>query len=389
MEGGTSVIMSYSSDYQLAVYYFPQYHPDPRNDAWHGAGWTEWELVKRATPRFAGHQQPKVPLWGYLDESRPEVMEQKIAAAADHGLTAFIYDWYWYEDGAFLNRCLERGHLAARNSDRLKFALMWANHDWIDIHPAKRSSLYQTLVKGTVSSKAFHAATEHIIKTYFSHPSYWRVAGGLYFSIYELMTLVRGLGSVAETREALDDFRARTRAAGLGELHLNAVVWGKQVLPGEETIVDVNDLLARLGFDSITSYVWVHHVPLASFPETPYAQVAERSAEDWERFTAGYKLPYYPNVTMGWDSSPRTVQSDVFDNVGYPFTPVLSGNTPEAFRRSLLRARAFLDKGSTKQKILTLNAWNEWTEGSYLEPDTVHGMSYLEAIRDVFGTPKK
>jgi len=381
--------MSYSSDYQLAVYYFPQYHPDPRNDAWHGAGWTEWELVKRATPRFAGHQQPKVPLWGYLDESRPEVMEQKIAAAADHGLTAFIYDWYWYEDGAFLNRCLERGHLAARNSDRLKFALMWANHDWIDIHPAKRSSLYQTLVKGTVSSKAFHAATEHIIKTYFSHPSYWRVAGGLYFSIYELMTLVRGLGSVAETREALDDFRARTRAAGLGELHLNAVVWGKQVLPGEETIVDVNDLLARLGFDSITSYVWVHHVPLASFPETPYEQMAERSAEDWERFTAGYKLPYYPNVTMGWDSSPRTVQSDVFDNVGYPFTPVLSGNTPEAFRRSLLRARAFLDKGSTKQKILTLNAWNEWTEGSYLEPDTVHGMSYLEAIRDVFGTPKK
>ena len=389
MEGGTSVIMSYSSDYQLAVYYFPQYHPDPRNDAWHGAGWTEWELVKRATPRFAGHQQPKVPLWGYLDESRPEVMEQKIAAAADHGLTAFIYDWYWYEDGAFLNRCLERGHLAARNSDRLKFALMWANHDWIDIHPAKRSSLYQTLVKGTVSSKAFHAATEHIIKTYFSHPSYWRVAGGLYFSIYELMTLVRGLGSVAETREALDDFRARTCAAGLGELHLNAVVWGKQVLPGEETIVDVNDLLARLGFDSITSYVWVHHVPLASFPETPYEQMAERSAEDWERFTAGYKLPYYPNVTMGWDSSPRTVQSDVFDNVGYPFTPVLSGNTPEAFRRSLLRARAFLDKGSTKQKILTLNAWNEWTEGSYLEPDTVHGMSYLEAIRDVFGTPKK
>jgi len=382
-----TVIMSYSSDYQIAVYYFPQYHPDPRNDAWHGAGWTEWELVKRATPRFAGHQQPKVPLWGYLDESHPEVMERKIASAADHGITAFIYDWYWYEDGAFLNRCLEQGHLAARNADRLKFALMWANHNWIDIHPAKRSSPYQTLVRGAISLKAFSAATEHVIKTYFSHPSYWRVEGGLYFSVYELMTLVRGLGSVAETRKALDDFRARTRAAGWGELHLNAVVWGNQVLPGEETIVDVNDLLARLGFDSITSYVWVHHVPLASFPKTPYEQMAERSAGDWEHFTAGYKLPYYPNVTMGWDSSPRTVQSDVFDNVGYPFTPVLSGNTPEAFRRSLLKARAFLDKGLTQPKILTINAWNEWTEGSYLEPDTVYGMGYLEAIRDVFGAP--
>jgi hypothetical protein len=90
---------------------------------------------------------------------------------------------------------------------------------------------------------------------------------------------------------------------------------------------------------------------------------------------------------MGWDSSPRTVQSDIFDNVGYPFTPILSGNTPEAFRRSLLEARAFLDKGRTNPKILTVNAWNEWTEGSYLEPDTLHGMGYLEAIRDVFGAP--
>jgi hypothetical protein len=52
-----------------------------------------------------------------------------------------------------------------------------------------------------------------------------------------------------------------------------------------------------------------------------------------------------------------------------------------------LKARAFLDKGLTQPKILTINAWNEWTEGSYLEPDTVYGMGYLEAIRDVFGAP--
>jgi hypothetical protein len=88
---------------------------------------------------------------------------------------------------------------------------------------------------------------------------------------------------------------------------------------------------------------------------------------------------------MGWDSSPRTVQSDVFSNAGYPFTPTLSGNTPDAFRDALARAKAFLDARPDVSKILTINAWNEWTEGSYLEPDTVHGMGYLEAIRDVFG----
>jgi len=57
---------------QVAVYYFPDYHVDPRNEAWHGPAWNEWSLVKAATPRFPGHRQPKVPLWGYLDESKPE-----------------------------------------------------------------------------------------------------------------------------------------------------------------------------------------------------------------------------------------------------------------------------------------------------------------------------
>lgn len=36
-------------------------------------------------------------------------------------------------------------------------------------------------------------------------------------------------------------------------------------------------------------------------------------------------------------------------------------------------------------KIMTINAWNEWTEGSYLEPDTVQGLGYLAAIQATFG----
>src|SRR5690242_14054851 len=71
----------------VVSYYFGNYHPgDPRNVKNKGANWSEWELVKNARPRFPGHQQPNVPLWGYTDESKPEVMAQKIAAAADHGI---------------------------------------------------------------------------------------------------------------------------------------------------------------------------------------------------------------------------------------------------------------------------------------------------------------
>ena len=85
---------------QVAVYYFPNYHPgDPRNTEMKGETWSEWELVKAARPRFPGHAQPKVPLWGYGDESDPAVMARKIDAAADHGVDAFIFDWYYYDMG--------------------------------------------------------------------------------------------------------------------------------------------------------------------------------------------------------------------------------------------------------------------------------------------------
>lgn len=126
---------------EVAVYYFPNYHVEPKNEAIHGKGWTEWELVKRGTPRFPGHQQPKVPLWGYLDESKPETSEKQIAAAADHGIDTFIFDCYWYENGPFLNGGLEQGFLKAANNNRLKFSIMWANHDWINIFPYKRRTL--------------------------------------------------------------------------------------------------------------------------------------------------------------------------------------------------------------------------------------------------------
>lgn len=371
--------------YEVAAYYFPNYHPDARNERWHGKGWTEWELMKVARPRFEWHQQPKEPLWGYEDESDPLVMGKKIDAAADHGLTAFLFDWYWFEDGPFLQNALEKGFLGAPNSERLKFALMWANHDWQDMHPIQRMNPNPLLLSGKISPEAFRAATDRMIRTYFPRPNYWRVNGGLYVSFYELMGLIRSFGTVEQTRALFDDFRQRVRAAGLGELHLNAVVWGEQILPGEEKMTDVNVLLAKLGFDSITSYVWIHHRPMPAFPRTSYAEFRELSVGDFEKFTSEYELPYFPNVTMGWDCTPRTIQSDVYDDLGhYPFMSLLDGNTPEQFELALKQARQFLDRGLTKPKILTINAWNEWTEGSYLEPDRIHGMKYLEAIRGVF-----
>jgi len=375
-----------SHSYQIAAYYFANYHDDPRNAVEHGDGWNEWNLVRAAQPRFAGHRQPRVPQWGYEDEADPAVMERKSDAAADHGLSAFIFDWYWYDDGQFLERGLEQGFLRAANRQRLKFGIMWANHDWLDIPPARLSECarndHRLLYPGKVTEATFERMVGYVIEHYFKHPSYWKVDGAPYFSIYELQLLLESLGGVERTREALALFRAKTKEAGFPDLHLNQVLWNFSILPGETSIETPGQMLTALGFDSFTSYVWIHHVPLESFPETDYNEVFGKYTAYWEKITREVSLPYYPNATMGWDSSPRTVQSEAFQNAGYPFMPSLAHNTPQNFRRALEAIRQRMDASGTT--ILTVNAWNEWTEGSYLEPDTTYGMGYLEAIRDVF-----
>lgn len=373
---------------QIAAYYFPNYHPDQRNESLHGSGWTEWELVRRAEPRFPGHRQPLQPAWGYENEADPAVMAHKIDCAANHGIDAFIFDWYHYEDGPYLSRALDEGFLGAPNRSRLKFALMWANHTWIDIHPAKASANPQAdariLYPGEVSPKTFRDIGQLCIRRYFHQPNYWCIDERPYFSIYDLSRFIAGLGGVEAARAALDEFRNGAIASGLPGLHINAVLWDYTILPGEKVLANSRDLLGMLGVDSFSSYVWTHHVPIEPFPVMAYEEAQRGYFEYWNRIETEQDLPYLPNVTMGWDTSPRTLPSDVFRPLGYPFMATLSGNTPEAFGAAVQIALEKLSqaKPGSHLNALTINAWNEWTEGSYLEPDTHYGLGYLKALRD-------
>ena len=370
--------------FQVGAYYFPNYHIDPRNERRYGKGWMEWELVKGARPRFPGHRQPRVPLWGYQDEADPAVMEKKIAIAADHGLDYWIFDWYWYDDGPFLNRALERGYFGAENNPRVKFCCMWANHDWIDIFPYRRGTPRKVLYPGAVTRQTFDAIINRVVNRYFTHPAHWKIHGKPYFSIYHLNRLLASFGSVGSTRAALDGFRRRTEAAGFPGLHLNAVVWGQPVLPGEGSPIEPATLVRQLGFDSVTSYVWVHHVRLPHL-QTDYRQVQAGYLDYWTKAEAMFDVPYFPNVTIGWDPSPRCHPADEFGNFGYPFTNTIAGNEPARFREALQAVKNRLETQTAAPRVLNINSWNEWTEGSYLEPDSEHGLGYLKAVKEVFG----
>ncbi len=372
----------------VAAYYFPNYHRDSRNEARYGQGWTEWDLLRSALPRYAGHSQPKVPAWGEFDEADPAWMARQVDLAADHAIDAFLFDWYWYDDAPLLERALRDGFLAAPNGDRLKFALMWANHDWMELFPARWLNRQDRIFTGRLDAAGFDRVAGRVVDDYFCRPNYLRVDGGPYFSIYEVGTFVSGLGGLDAAAAALDRLRARAERAGCGRPHVNAVVWQLPILSSETGVADIAEALRRLGVDSATSYAWVHHSSpnAAGFPRGSYTMAAEHNYAAWDHYAATLPIPYYPNVSMGWDPSPRTCQSDRFEDRGYPWTAVLEGNTPSAFAEALNRAKAFVAGAGRRAgtPLITLNAWNEWTEGSYLLPDTVHGNAYLERIRDAF-----
>lgn len=372
---------------KILAYYFPDWHADPRNAKWFGQDWDEWRLLEAAKPRFDGHRQPRTPLDGRFDEATPAAAEHQIRIAKEYGVDGFLVDYYWYDDGPYLQGALDDGLLAARNSDDITFALMWANHELVDIfpHDDPANDSPQRLKNGAIDRAAFEKLARHVIDAYFARPNYLTVDGRPWLTIYELGNLIIGLGGVEETADALRWFDEQTRQAGFDGLHLDAVIWGVGVLPAAITPDDPAALVRKLGFRSATSYVWVHHADLGRF-EFPRAEIGPLRAAafaEYERYAAELDVPFYPNVTVGWDSSPRTAQDREFVRGRYPWTTTFDPS-PEEFKEGLLLAKSFLEHHGQPHPIITVNAWNEWTEGSALLPDSHNGYGFLEMIRDVF-----
>lgn len=352
--------------YTVASYYFPQWHHDPQHSEDMKFG--EWDRLKNAVPRFEGHNQPKTPLWGYLDESDPKTSELQINAASSSGIDVFIYDWYWdlmgEGTGKFLQGALDNGFLQAPNRSKMKFALLLCNHK-------------------TFSRERWEKMTDCIIEEYFPLPEYWEIDGAKYFSIYELNNLVKSMGSMQGALDAINSFREKALKKGY-KIHFNIIQWGLQ----EHSVTGENESEAVkfMGGDSVTSYVWIHnYVPKAEI-YAPYSKWREGAMPYWDKFDGEFG-EYYPNVSQGWDSSGRFDPEKEYIADNSPnayFCTIMHDNTPDEFEKSLKACRDFLDRSSSKHKIVTLYAWNEWTEGGYLEPEKKYGYGYLDAIKKVF-----
>lgn len=365
--------------YDIAAFVWPSYHPDDRARIFWPMGIGEWETVMKNKPNFEGHEQPRYPLWGYVNEADPYVMEMQIEAAADHGVNVFIYDWYWYDGMPFLEGCLNDGYLKARNNHKVKFYLMWANHD-VNLGWDKRNSddafngKNKALIwKGGIDRKEFEKICYRFIEKYFSHPSYYKIDGKPVFMLYDLKNFIKGLGGIDEAKAALEWFREMTVKAGFNglELQLSMRKHSEKSLSGVagDNIGTQKDVVVKLGIDSLTHYQFIHCTDNIN---RDYNDIFSDAVIEWDKVSNNYSAKYYPHVSVGWDSSPRTfgLQPNIVKN-----------NTPENFEKAIIKAKEFVDAHPDQAPLITVNSWNEWTESSYLQPCTMYGYGYLEALK--------
>jgi hypothetical protein len=351
--------------FQAICYNFPSWHPSPAQEKYLGQGWTEWETVKHAKPAFPGHIQPKRPLWGYFNEADPAWAEREIEAASRAGIHAWMIDWYWHMGKMWYQEELEQGFLRARNRQKLRFAIMWANHDWLNLYPApeiegKPALLYPQ----TYSVADMERLADYLLEHYLHQPNYWRIDGQPVFAIFNVdgnAGILKHFG-VEKLRKIFDQIRNRVAKAGLKGLHIQA----SHVYNAGQTP------LKEAGFDSATRYQTIAGGKPGS--TSYYGEGIESSIQMWKTDHQKVGLPYFPDCPIGWDNSPRYARR----------AHIVIHRTPDQFELFLKGAKYFAASTRVNPPVVFLSSWNEWTEDHYLLPDEVYGYSYLEAVRRQF-----
>jgi hypothetical protein len=315
---------------------------------------------------------------------------REIDLAADHGIDVMLFDWYWYSGVRIMQETLENAFLLAPNRSRLKFALMWANHTWADYFPPPFGKPMNVWLPIRHSEMDMWRVLDYWIEHYFSQPNYWRPNGRLFLSIYRPLHLIGELGGVRAFRTLADKIDRRLDQNGLPPLHWQ----GMDPSPNEVP------LLHEAGFHSTSSYN-IHSSGRVSEDFTEdYCDLIDEHQRVWRQMAAT-AVPYDPVITVGWDVTPRCqhdlpwpypLEPEAANPLGlagerrYPHTPVVVGNTPERFGRLCGLARDYALGHRSPADAVFINAWNEWTEGCYLLPESRTGLGYLEAVKQAFAT---
>lgn len=361
------------------AYYLPQYHPTEYNDEWWGKGFTEWTNVVKSKPRFNGHHQPQLPAdLGFYDLRLPEVREQQAELARQHGIYGFCYYHYWFSGQMLLDRPFNE--VLESGSPDFPFCLCWANEKWTRAWEAHET---EVLVRQEYSRED---RINHInwLCEAFADQRYIRINNKPLLLIYRI-------DEVPDLKDRIDEWQRIAKEKGFEGLYICSVRNYSNISEADIQSMGINAIAEHQPNDDSYPQRGVSELlPLALSRVVnktidllgcekfiPYRN--ENRLFNYKKFVAkalsrseSEMLKRFPCVFPSWDNSARKRKAVVIQN-----------DAPSEYQFWLDQCSAKVATNEIDERIVFINAWNEWAEGCHLEPDTVNGLSFLEATRNV------
>lgn len=324
--------------YQIGSYYFPRWYRP-----------VDWDCIDKVAPI-------RKPVLGWYDEREPEIVDWQIKWALEHGVSYFLVDWYWDRGNKHLEHWLNEGFAKAKYRSMFQWCIMWANHNAQGSHS---------------DPKDWENVTQDWIDNFFGQPEYLKQDGKPVVWIWSPFGISRDQGGIEGAKKLLDKSREMVKAAGYPGIVFAAMNAGGS----EQQAKD----LAAMGYELNSSYHWWGDGPSTAKDPMNFSfeLVADSSYKTWverEKVVEAAGMKWLPVADSGWDSRPWHGDR----------SRVIYGRTVDQWTRVLRDAKKYLDERDEKQLIL--GPWNEWGEGSYLEPCAEFGFDMLRAIRQVFTT---
>ncbi len=344
---------------RLLAFYLPQFHPIPENNKWWGQGFTEWTNVTKARPNFVGHYQPRQPAdLGYYDLRVPEVMVQQAALARRYGVEGFCFYYYWFKGKRLLDMPVEQ-MLTSKQPD-FPFCLCWANENWTRRWDGQEHEILMAQSHSTEDDLAVIGD----LARFFRDERYIRVDG-------RPLILVYWVTRFPDFAATAGRWRSYCRAEGIGEIYIAMVESFELVHAGIHP--------QQLGCDAAVEFppqgLAEQHPPSGAIINPDFAGCTADYRDLAVRY-ATRKLPPYTRfmgVTPGWDNTARR------QHTSFCFEHATPGAFQAWLEESLERTRL---QHYGDERMIFINAWNEWAEGAYLEPDRRFGHTYLEAVKN-------
>lgn len=371
---------------RVIAYYLPQFHPTKINDKYWGKGFTEWTNVTKAKPQYRGHYQPQIPAdLGFYDLRLPEIRQAQADMARENGVEGFMYWNYWFGNGKkILEMPIEELMRTAKPD--FPFCVGWANHDWSNKtwQKTKRFTKDTVFLKQEYLGKQDYTDYFYYLLPMFRDHRYIKVDEKPLFYVFDP-------DSCPDMKEFIQLWQHLAEKNGIPGIHF--VARADSIGKADEIYKKnfMNEVKARydryidMGFDAVSSMNFRRAEILATgFFKKIIRNIRRKifgyalNSHDYMKLTEHYytdedKLDYvYPQITPRKDKTPRAGKNAL----------VYTGSTPEKFRIAIKMALEKIKDKDDEHKILFLNSWNEWGEGSYMEPDIVWGHQFLDVLRE-------